>query len=34
MDSMQATNINDVKNGANYIDIMTKNLEVLEKALN
>ena len=34
MDSMQATSVNDVKNGANYIDIMSKNLGVLEKALN
>ena len=34
MDSMQATSVNDVKNGANYIDIMKKNLEVFEKALN
>lgn len=34
MDSMQATSINDVKNGANYISIMNKNLEVLERALN
>ena len=34
MDSMQATTSLDVKKGANYLGIMTQNLEVLKKALN
>lgn len=33
MDSMQATTSKDVENGANYLDIMTKNLDVLKTAL-
>lgn len=33
LDSMQSTTSNDVKNGATYLGIMEKNLEVLKKAL-
>lgn len=33
LDSMQSTTSNDVKNGASYLGIMEKNLEVLKKAL-
>ncbi|MCR4999866.1 MAG: metal ABC transporter substrate-binding protein [Lachnospiraceae bacterium] len=33
MDSMQSTTAADVKDGANYLDIMTKNLSVLQQAL-
>lgn len=33
LDSMQSTTSNDVKNGATYVGIMEKNLEVLKKAL-
>ena len=32
-DSMQATTSKDIKNGATYLSIMEKNLEVLKKAL-
>lgn len=34
MDSMQATTSADVQNGATYLSIMQKNLEVLQTALN
>ena len=34
MNSMQATTSLDVKKGANYLEIMNQNLEVLKKALN
>lgn len=34
MDSMQSVTSEDVKNGADYLAIMEKNLEVLKKALN
>lgn len=34
MDSMQSVTGEDVKNGADYLAIMEKNLEVLKKALN
>lgn len=34
LDSMQSTTADDVKDGANYIKIMEKNLDVLKKALN
>ena len=33
MDSMQSTSAEDVKNGATYLSVMTKNLDVLKKAL-
>ncbi|MCR4990495.1 MAG: metal ABC transporter substrate-binding protein [Lachnospiraceae bacterium] len=33
MDSMQSTTSKDVQNGANYLDIMRSNLEVLKKAI-
>ena len=33
MDSMQGTTLEDVNQGASYIDIMTKNLDVLKEAL-
>ncbi|MBQ9489739.1 MAG: zinc ABC transporter substrate-binding protein [Lachnospiraceae bacterium] len=33
MDSMQATTMQDVKNGTTYLKIMTGNLEVLKKAI-
>ena len=33
MDSMQATTSSDVKNGATYISVMEKNLDVLREAL-
>ncbi len=33
LDSMQATTSKDIKNGATYLSIMEKNLEVLKKAL-
>lgn len=33
MDSMQATTMQDVKNGTTYLKIMTDNLEVLKKAI-
>lgn len=33
LDSMQSTTSNDVKNGASYLGIMEKNLEVLKRAL-
>ena len=33
MDSMQSTTSEDVKNGATYLGIMEKNLEVLKEAL-
>jgi zinc transport system substrate-binding protein len=33
LDSMQSTTLQDVQNGAGYLDIMEKNLGVLEKAL-
>lgn len=33
MDSMQSTTSNDVQNGASYLSIMEKNLEVLKEAL-
>lgn len=33
LDSMQSTTSNDVKNGATYLGIMEKNLDVLKKAL-
>lgn len=33
MDSMQSTTAKDVEKGATYLDIMTKNLKVLKKAL-
>ncbi len=33
MDSMQSTTAKDVKQGANYLDIMKKNLEVLKEAI-
>jgi zinc transport system substrate-binding protein len=34
MDSMQSTTSKDVKDGASYLSIMQKNLDVLKKALN
>ena len=34
MDSMQATTSADVQNGATYLSVMQKNLEVLQTALN
>lgn len=34
LDSMQSTTAKDVKEGATYLDVMTKNLHVLKKALN
>ncbi|MDD6094666.1 MAG: zinc ABC transporter substrate-binding protein, partial [Clostridia bacterium] len=34
MDSMQSVTSEDVKNGADYLAIMEKNLDVLKKALN
>lgn len=34
MDSMQSTTSKDVKDGATYLSIMEKNLEILKKALN
>ena len=33
MDSMQSTSAEDVKNGTTYLSVMTKNLDVLKKAL-
>lgn len=33
LDSMQSTTAEDVKNGADYLDIMKKNLEILKEAL-
>ena len=33
MDSMQSTTAKDVEKGATYLDIMTKNLKMLKKAL-
>ena len=33
MDSMQATTIEDADQGVSYIDVMTKNLDVLKEAL-
>ena len=34
LDSMQSTTSQDVKNGATYLSVMEKNLDVLKKALN
>ena len=34
VDSCQTVSAEDIKNGANYIDIMTKNLEIFKEALN
>lgn len=34
MDSMQSTTTKDVNDGATYLSIMKKNLEVLKEALN
>ena len=34
LDSMQSVNRRDMENGATYLNIMEKNLEVLQKALN
>lgn len=34
MDSMQSTSAEDIKNGASYLSIMEKNLQVLKEALN
>ena len=34
MDSMQSVSSDDVKDGASYISIMEKNLDVLKEALN
>lgn len=34
LDSMQSTTFDDVKDGADYIDTMKKNLEILKRALN
>ena len=34
LDSMQSVTSKDIEAGANYIDIMAKNLEALKKALN
>lgn len=34
LDSCQSVSMKDIENGADYIDIMTKNLEILKEALN
>ena len=34
LNSMQSITQNDIKNGASYIDIMTKNMEIFKQALN
>ncbi len=34
LDSMQSVSSKDIENGADYIEIMTKNLEILKEALN
>lgn len=34
LNSMQSITQNDIKNGASYIDIMTKNMDILKQALN
>lgn len=34
MDSMQSINMEDIKNGVDYLSVMEKNLETIKKALN